>query len=81
VLPALGREIRLREAAPADILTEREREILLLMCEGLSAPAIAERMNLSLSTVKTHQAHLFEKLGANERAMAVARAFRRRLIE
>jgi two-component system, NarL family, nitrate/nitrite response regulator NarL len=81
VQPALASEIRLRETAPRDFLTDREREILLLMCDGLTAPSIARRLCIGLSTVKTHQSHLFEKLGATERAMAVARAFRRHLIE
>jgi two-component system nitrate/nitrite response regulator NarL len=81
VQPAIASEIRLRETVPGDFLTDREREILLLMCDGFSAPAIGERLCIGLPTVKTHQHHLFEKLGASERAMAVAIALRRHLIE
>jgi len=81
IQPAIASAIRLRESVPRDFLTDREREILLLMCDGLSAPAIGERVCVSLPTVKTHQHHIFEKLGATERAMAVAIALRRGLIE
>jgi two-component system nitrate/nitrite response regulator NarL len=78
---ALGQEIRLRTLGAGDILSAREREILLLMCEGLSGPMIAKRLCVGLTTVKTHQHSMYEKLGATDRAMAVARAFRRHVIE
>jgi two-component system, NarL family, nitrate/nitrite response regulator NarL len=81
VQPALAKEIRLREVKPREVLTAREREILLMMCEGLSAPDIGRQLCIGTPTVKTHQHHLFEKLEASERAMAVAHAFRRHLIE
>lgn len=78
---ALGREIRAnrRQAGPA--LTPREREVLVLAAEGLSASAIGERLFLSPSTVKTHLAHLYEKLGVSDRTAAVAEAFRQGLVE
>jgi two-component system nitrate/nitrite response regulator NarL len=75
-------EIRLRgtrEDRP--VLTAREREVLALTAEGLSAPQIAERLIVALPTVKTHQARLYEKLGVSERAAAVAEAMRRGLLE
>jgi len=81
VQPAVASEIRLRSLAPGDILSAREREILLLMCEGLRGPDIAERLCLGLTTVKSHQHSMYEKLEATDRAMAVARAFRRHVIE
>jgi two-component system nitrate/nitrite response regulator NarL len=63
------------------ILTAREREVLTLMADGLSAPQIAEQLIVALPTVKTHQARLYEKLGVSERAAAVAEAMRRGLLE
>ena len=75
-------EIRLRgtrEDRP--VLTARERQVLALTAEGLSAPQIAERLIVALPTVKTHQARLYEKLGVSERAAAVAEAMRRGLLE
>jgi two-component system nitrate/nitrite response regulator NarL len=62
-------------------LSGREREVLGLIADGLSAPAIAERLVLSTATVKTHLAHLYEKLGVSDRAAAVAEAMRRGLLE
>jgi two-component system nitrate/nitrite response regulator NarL len=63
------------------VLSTREREVLTLMAEGLSAPQIAERLILALPTVKSHQARLYEKLGVSDRAAAVAHAMRRGLLE
>jgi two-component system nitrate/nitrite response regulator NarL len=63
------------------ILTAREREILGLMADGLSAPAIGERLFVSPTTVKTHMGHMYEKLGVSDRAACVAEAMRRGLLE
>jgi DNA-binding CsgD family transcriptional regulator len=64
-----------------DVVTAREREILQLAADGLSGPTIAERLVLSPGTVKTHFAHIYEKLGVHDRIEAVARAFRLGLID
>jgi two-component system nitrate/nitrite response regulator NarL len=74
-------QIRLRARGERPRLTAREREILVLMSYGVSGPEIARRLNLSLSTVKTHTQKLFDALGVNERAAAVAEGMRRGLIE
>ena len=63
------------------LVTAREREVLQLAADGLSGPTIAERLVLSPGTVKTHFAHIYEKLGVHDRAGAVARALRLGLIE
>lgn len=63
------------------LLTTREREVLDLMAEGMSGPQIADKLIVALSTVKTHQARLYQKLGVSERAAAVAEAMRRGLLE
>ena len=74
-------EIRLREVRFRPVLSDRERETLKLVAEGLTAPDIGRRLHLSTGTVKTHLAHLYEKLEVSERAAAVAQAMRRGLLE
>jgi two-component system nitrate/nitrite response regulator NarL len=55
--------------------------VLQLIAGGLSAPAIAVELEISATTVKTHLAHLYEKLGVSDRAAAVAEGMRRGLLE
>jgi NarL family two-component system response regulator LiaR len=64
-----------------DDLNEREREVLALLAQGLSNKEIAERLFLSLATVKYHVRLLLSKLGASSRAEAVALAWQHHLIE
>jgi DNA-binding NarL/FixJ family response regulator len=65
-------------AAP-DGLTTREAEVLALMARGLSNAAIAEHLVITPHTVKTHITHVFAKIGARDRAQAVAYAFKQGL--
>ena len=65
----------------ADVLTAREIEVLQLLAFGKSNKDIAEEMEISPETVKTHLEHIFRKLGTSDRTAAVAEALRRRLIE
>jgi two-component system nitrate/nitrite response regulator NarL len=76
----LVRELRLR-AARAPQLTAREREVLVMIADGLSAPDIAERLTLSTATVKSHLQNLYSKLEVSDRAAAVAIAMRQGLLE
>jgi DNA-binding NarL/FixJ family response regulator len=69
-------------SAPADAhadLTRREHEVLKLMVEGLTNAEIAERLVVSLSTVKTHVSSVIAKLGAATRTEAAAIAVREHL--
>ncbi len=61
-------------------LSKREHEILTLMSIGDSNQQIADKLFLSLNTVKTHSSNLFVKLGARRRTQAVQRAKELRLI-
>lgn len=61
-------------------LSKRELEVLQLMAEGLSNNEIAERLFVSLNTIKTHSSRLFEKLDVKRRTQAVELAKRMSLI-
>lgn len=75
-------EIHAREVdTDRPVLTSREQEILVCIAQGKTAPTIGAELYLSTATVKTHLAHLYEKLGVSDRAAAVAEAMRRGLLE
>jgi len=61
-------------------LSPREREMLALIVEGLTAKEMADRLDVSVHTIDTHTRHLFRKLGVHSRAAAAARALRERLV-
>ncbi len=61
-------------------ITPRELEILELIAQGLSNREIAERVNVSENTVKTHSSRVFDKLGARRRTQAVQLGKELRLI-
>lgn len=77
----LAAEIRRRTEPPGPDLSARELEVLSLVAGGASGPAIAKRLGLSPSTIKTHLQRLCEKLGVTGQAAAVAEAMRRGLLE
>ncbi len=74
------REIRASEFTPNERaqaslgITEREREVLVLLADGRSNKEIAARLGLSPNTVKTHVARLFEKLRVARRTEAISLA-------
>jgi two-component system nitrate/nitrite response regulator NarL len=78
---ALADEIQQRGAAERPVLTDREQQILAMLAEGRSAPAMAGELHLSPATVKTHLTRLYDKLGVSDRAAAVAVGMRRGLLQ
>lgn len=67
--PQVGTNDRLAD------LTEREREVLLMIARGLSNQELAERLFIAENTVKTHVKRIFTKLGARDRAQAIVMAY------
>lgn len=63
-----------------NLLTNRERQVLLAMSEGCSNAEIGRQLCVSEDTVKTHARRLYRKLGVHDRAHAVAAAFRAGLV-
>lgn len=66
--------------APGLDLTERERDVLALMIEGLSNTQIAGRLTVSPSTIKSHVSNILSKLGVASRTEAVTLALRNHII-
>jgi len=66
---------RPRPRGPLDQLTDREREVLMLMAEGHSNQGISDGLTLSPRTVERHIAHIFDKLG-----LAESEAYHRRVL-
>ena len=64
-----------------DILTQREREILQLLADGMSNADAAQQLFISQETVKSHVRHILAKLEAETRTQAVAIALREAIID
>ncbi len=87
VTPRVLDAVRQRSPRPTGVrgieverLSEREREVLLLMSRGSSNPEIAAGLHLSERTVKGHVGSIFAKLGARDRAAAIIVAYESGLI-
>jgi DNA-binding NarL/FixJ family response regulator len=78
---ALESETFIDPAAGRRTITKRQCQILQLMADGDSTARIAKRLGLSTETVRTHSKNLLARLGARDRAHAVAIGFRNALIE
>jgi DNA-binding NarL/FixJ family response regulator len=74
-------EVQLADRRPEAPLSKREAEILQKVAYGATTKEVAHDLGISPHTVKTHLERIFEKLGANDRAQAVAIAIRKGLVE
>jgi DNA-binding NarL/FixJ family response regulator len=74
-------EVRLVDRKPEAPLSPREIEILQQVAYGSTTKEVADSLGISFHTVKTHLERIFEKLGANDRAQAVAIAIRQGLVD
>lgn len=68
-------------AKPEETLTEREREVLVLVASGLANKQIARRLGISEKTVKSHLTKIFDRIGAADRTQAALWAERRGLLQ
>jgi two-component system nitrate/nitrite response regulator NarL len=80
VQQAVADHLQARRERRRSLLSDREHEVLELLAAGASSQEIADRLILGQSTIKTHTRNLYEKLGVNDRAAAVAEAMRRGLL-
>jgi two-component system response regulator DegU len=74
-------EAQFVDARPGTPLSRRESEILQMVAYGATTKEVAHKLGISPHTVKTHLERIFEKLGANDRAQAVAIALRKGLVD
>jgi DNA-binding NarL/FixJ family response regulator len=63
------------DAAPLDMVTDREQDVLALVARGLSNAEIATELFITLATVKTHVSRLLTKLAARDRAQLIVIAY------
>jgi DNA-binding NarL/FixJ family response regulator len=70
-----------RRRASSGLLSQRERQVLALMRDGISLPGIADRLAVSEATVKTYVARLYTKLRVNNRSQALMAAVTQGLLD
>jgi DNA-binding CsgD family transcriptional regulator len=70
-LKALRQPTPAPRTADLDVLTDREREVLALICEGRSDAEMGAMLHLSQNTIRNHIASLYRKIGVNRRSAAI----------
>ena len=78
--PPVASRLMSRFRSPQVALSQREIEILELLAAGASNREISRKLFISEATVKTHLAHVYDKLGVDSRTAAIHAAVQRRLI-
>jgi DNA-binding NarL/FixJ family response regulator len=79
--PSLSPALLMSQVGPDAPLSEREREILQLLADGMSNADVATKLFISQETVKSHVRHILAKLEADTRTHAVAIALREAIID
>ncbi len=79
VMQALSEAMRRKE--DTEVLSEREMDVLIGICKGLSTQEIADKLFLSKRTVDTHRANILEKTGSKNTASLVVYAIKHNLVE
>jgi NarL family two-component system response regulator LiaR len=74
------RELTAARTSPLDELTERERDVLACVAQGMSNTQIAEHLVIGERTVKTHVSNILSKLHLQDRTQAALLALRERLV-
>ncbi|HEX2084374.1 MAG TPA: response regulator transcription factor [Solirubrobacteraceae bacterium] len=77
---ALAEQFRGEEASGRHLLTAREVGVLRLLAQGLGAAQIGRELSISVTTVKSHLQHIYDKLGVATGPAAVSQAIRRGLL-
>ena len=80
IAPGLVRALRGEDRAQVGLLSAREREVLLLIAQGLSNQAISDRLGIGEATVKTHVGNVLAKLNLTDRTQAAVWAWRQGLL-
>ena len=85
IAPSLTRELvmefaKFSQNSQSSILTERQREVLKLIAEGMNSAEVGSRLFISPSTVKREMRQILDRLGVNDRPQAVFEAMKRKLI-
>ena len=84
--PTVARQVlqlfnnRNKKSATDFNLTDREHEILSMLVQGLSYKMIADKCNVSYSTVNSHITHIYEKLHVKSETEAVAKAIEQKIV-
>jgi DNA-binding NarL/FixJ family response regulator len=80
LMARLRSDPRLAAQTPRDLLTDREREVLRLIADGIDNAGIAARLHISQNTVKNHVSSVLDKLDVDNRTQAAVRAIRHGLL-
>lgn len=78
--PSVQRQLDAEANSTSRVLSDRELEVLTMVAAGRTNAQIGRELFIGAATVKTHLQHIFAKLGASDRAAAVAIAYRRGLL-
>jgi two-component system, NarL family, response regulator LiaR len=70
-----------RQESPPSVLTDREREVIMLVTHGMSNQEIAEQLNITLKTVKAHVSSILQKLELGSRVQAALYALRHHMVQ